>query len=104
MDTLYYVLKRLSGLLNVGIFCMNSQDRSLMSYQENLDSSPIYHSAPLREGLLEGAQNQEEPYIYRDEYKVYFACIRAEDLFYLIGPMSLELLERMELHLSLIHI
>lgn len=98
MDTLYYVLKRLSGLLNVGIFCMNSQDRSLMSYQENLDSSPIYHSAPLREGLLEGAQNQEEPYIYRDEYKVYFACIRAEDLFYLIGPMSLELLERMELH------
>lgn len=99
MNTFFYILKRLSTLLNVGIFCMDSREKSLISYQENLESSPIYRSGPLREILLEGAAKQEAPYIYQDEYKVYFACVRKEELFYLIGPMSLELPERMELHL-----
>ena len=41
---------------------------------------------------------QEEPYIYKDKFGVYFAGIKKEELVYMIGPMSLKVFDRVEIH------
>lgn len=91
-----YLLTRISILMNVGIFRVEKE--VIQSYQEHSESNPIVHSERLREQLITGASSQEIPYIYQDEYSVYFACVKAEEVFYLIGPMSIRLIERVELH------
>lgn len=91
-----YLLTRISILMNVGIFQIEKD--TIRSYQEHSESNPIIHSKRLRERLITGASNQEIPYIYQDEYSVYFACVKADAAFYLIGPMSIRLIERVELH------
>lgn len=91
-----YLLKKIAILMKVGIF--RSQNGELTSYQKHAEYNPILHSERLREHLIEAASRQEFPYLYKDKYSVYFACIQAEDSFYLIGPMSIQLLERVELH------
>lgn len=91
-----YLLKRIAILMKVGIF--RSQDGELTSYQEHTEYNPLFHSEKLREHLIEEASGQELPYIYKDEYSVYFACIRERDTYYMIGPMSIQLIERVELH------
>ena len=91
-----YLLKRIAILMKVGIF--KSQGRDLISYQENTEYNPLFHCERLRQELMEMALKQEKPYIYKDEYSVYFACIHEKDAYYLIGPMSIQLIERVELH------
>ena len=91
-----YLLTRISTLMNVGIFQVE-KDR-IKSYQEHCELNPITNSVALREKLILGASEQEVPYICKDEYSVYFACIRTESANYMIGPMSIRLIERVELH------
>lgn len=91
-----YLLRRISILMNVGIFC--EKDGNMEIFQEHAEHNPISQSGELRKKLKHGADAQDEPYIYKDKYMVYFACICKEDAFYMIGPMSLELLNRVELH------
>lgn len=91
-----YLFTRISILTNVGIFCV--QQNKIDSFQEHDEYNPIICSEKLRTILIEGSMKQEEPYLYKDQYAVYFACVRKRDKFFLIGPMSLKLLERVDLH------
>lgn len=91
-----YLLTRISILMNVGIFRVTED--SIKSYQEHCELNPIACSKELREKLICGATGLGFPYIYKDEYSVYFACIQVKDVNYLIGPMSIRLIERVELH------
>lgn len=91
-----YLLTRISVLMNVGIFRIEKDE--VLSYQEHGEFNPIVCSEELRNLLIHGADTQANPYIYKDEYGVYFACIQVGKIHYLVGPMSIRLLERVELH------
>ena len=91
-----YLLRRFSTLLNIGIFC--ADEKHLQCFCDSSEYNPICKCEPLRRMLWEGADAQKEPYIFMDEYMVYFACIRSEGQYFMIGPMSLELLNCVELH------
>ena len=91
-----YLLTRISILMNVGIFQVDGE--KIKSYQEHSELNPIACSEELRAKLIHEATEQKLPYIYKDEYSVYFACIQTENINYLIGPMSIRLIESVELH------
>lgn len=91
-----YRMERLSSLINTGIFIL--QNGRLESYQENVEYNPIYQSEELRKNIIKQTDAQKVPYIFRDEYQVYFACIKNKNRYYFIGPMSTEGLGRVELH------
>lgn len=89
-------MERLSSLINTGIFQLyNGQ---LEFFQENEENNPIYQSEEFRKKLIKQTDAQEVPYIYRDEYHVYFACIKTKNSYYFLGPMSTEGMGRVELH------
>lgn len=96
MDNQEFILKRIASLMGVGIYGWT--EGQLVSYQEENDNNPLYRNEKLRELLCRGADLQEKPYVYQDKYCVHFACIKKSDKYYMIGPMSLELLNRVELH------
>lgn len=91
-----YMMERLSTLLNTGIFCVEGD--VIKSYQENQEYNPLYQSKNLRKKLIKKANEQKMPYIYKDERQIYFAAIRKDTRYYMIGPMSIEMLSRVELH------
>lgn len=93
-----YWLERFSILMNVGIFCINTDGNEWQDFQENSEYNPIAQSQKLRNILMGGAEKQKEPYIYKDEFTVYFACIKKEQSYYMIGPMNLKLMGRVDLH------
>lgn len=96
MENKDYILKKISSLLGIGIF--HVQENEIIHFKEPPESNPIYRSRQLRSVLAKGADRQEKPYIYKDEYMVCFVCIKAKGSYYMIGPMSLELLGRVELY------
>ncbi|MDD3361425.1 MAG: AraC family transcriptional regulator [Hespellia sp.] len=91
-----YLLRRISILNTVGIFCIGKEEDAVQSFQEHSEYNPIAQSEALRQRLIGGAKRQKEPYICKDDLSVYFACIQQEEHFYMIGPMSLKLLDRVE--------
>ena len=90
-----YLLKQISNLLHVGIFCIEGE--TIVSYEEFAEYNPIFLNAPLRKKLLEGALMQQLPYIMCDSHCVYFACVRKEDAFYMLGPMVCRIPDYVEL-------
>lgn len=88
--------ERFSRLMQIGIFVQD--EKGLHCVSEEYKNHPICCSAALREKLINGAGNQNVPYIYQDEYQVCFVGIRHKGKFYLAGPMSLQSLGRIELH------
>ncbi len=91
-----YRMERLSSLINTGIFKWHND--CLESYQENQENSPLCHSEELRNRLIQMTDAQKAPYIFRDEYHVYFACIKNKKSYYFLGPMRTEAMGRVELH------
>ncbi len=96
MEGLSYVLKKIATLAKVGIYY--TEGEGLQSFAQNTEGNPIWGSVRLRELLQKGADQQEEPYVYQDEYTVYFACLKKGKDYFFVGPMSLKLLSRLELH------
>lgn len=91
-----YTFVQLSHLLHIGIFCL--RDQKLISYEENPRYNPLYENQKLREHLIAMAENQELPVIYPDEFGIYFICIKKENQYYLMGPISSRMLSRVESH------
>ena len=80
-------LRKLALVSRVGLI-YRAPDGVLTALYDVPEENPLYVCASLREKMLHGADSQEMPYIYRDSFEVYFACIKAPDGHYLIGPMS----------------
>ncbi|GAA0790646.1 hypothetical protein GCM10008910_00580 [Faecalicatena orotica] len=91
-----YKLQKIAGLLKIGIFYIT--EKGVCCCQEHNLSNPLYLSNALREDLMKQAEAQTEPYIYKDDYQVCFACLKSGGAYYFAGPMSLKLLSRLELH------
>ena len=71
-----YILNHLAKILHTGIYCL--REDKLTVYEENTAYNPIYKSGELRAKLSRGANAQEEPYIFMDEYQVLFVCVRRD--------------------------
>ncbi len=85
-DDKSYILTQLSLLQNTGVFLWN--ENIIKSYQENTDYNPLYSCRALQKYIKERADEQSKPFILCEENQVYFSCIKAEEGYYMIGPMS----------------
>ena len=90
-------MRHLALLLKTGFF--RWEEGELSVFQENPEDNPIYNSGSLRCLLMEGAENQALPFVFRDEFRVCFACVKKDKAFYMFGPMSTEALGFYDLQL-----
>lgn len=90
-----FVLEKLEHLLHVGIVAVKKQH---IVIEKNQHHNPLYHSVALREKLIAGAEKQQLPFLLKDEHEVMFGCIKHNEHFFMIGPMCLEMLGRVQLH------
>lgn len=63
-----------------------AEDGALIPFFDLVDS-PLLHASELRRSLREGAAAQSAPYLQKDEFDCYYACLRAEGGFLMMGPM-----------------
>lgn len=94
MDT--FLLKNLSDLLQTGIFYIRKNEPD--DRRKIIESNPICQDASLRDMLVHAADMQTLPYLYQDEFQVYFGCVAAGDGHCLVGPMSVDFFDRLKRH------
>lgn len=90
-----FLLKKIAKLLNVGIVC--DDGKKLRSFSDSPEYNPVFSSEKFRENLKKETLQQKEPYLYRDNFSVYFAGIRRKEQYYFLGPMSMKGMSRNEL-------
>ena len=95
MENISFVCEKLEQLLGIGIICAEEIREEKPGFQEY---NPVYCCESLQKLLIAGADGQERPFLYQDKQQVCFACIRAKNRHYLIGPMCTMNLDRMETH------
>lgn len=91
-----FSIEKLERLLNVGIMALQKENITVVKKEQS--HNPLYHSKELLELLIAGADRQKVPFLYKDMYKVVFCCIKYVEEYYVVGPMCLEMLDRVELH------
>lgn len=91
-----YMLRQLSHLLHVGIFA--ATDNEIISYEENAEYNPLYKNETLRRRLIERVQEQSLPVILAEEQEIYFICIKKETLYYMMGPVCTQNMNRVARH------
>ena len=94
MDT--FLLKNLSDLLQTGIFYIRKNEPD--DRRKIIESNHICQDASLRDMLVHAADMQTLPYLYQDEFQVYFGCVAAGDGHCLVGPMSVDFFDRLKHH------
>ena len=82
-------IRILCSVLKVELVC-DAEDGSLTPFFDNISDSPLLHSEELRKSLRAGAVSQSAPYLRRDDYGCYYACLRTEGGFLMMGPMAHE--------------
>lgn len=96
MERYRYTMTRMTQILHTGIFGV--QDHCVLAYEEAPQYNPLYVNAALREELIQAAARQQEPYIHRDAYEVFYVCVHCEDTDWLMGPLAAEEMSRLERH------
>lgn len=96
MNNQKYILSHLAGIAHTGIYCM--QEKQLVSYEEHSEYNPICHSGTLRCTLADRAEVQKEPVIIRDEFHMFYSCVKWENTYYMMGPFSTQVMSRIERH------
>lgn len=92
-----YFLKHIAELLHTGI--ITEQEGRITSYEENPQYNPLCRNEALRRRLRETADSMELPVIIKDDYEVYFVCIRmGADEYCMAGPMAAVGMNRVERH------
>lgn len=86
MENQIYLLSHLAGIFHTGVFCL--QGERLISYEDNPEYNPIYSNQSLRLALKRGADAQREPFLIGDSFHVLFLCVKREDQYYMVGPLS----------------
>ena len=59
----------------------------MIPYFDDTEGSTLVSDAGLREKLREGAGEEAKPYLYQDEYQVYYAVLPQKDGWLYAGPM-----------------
>lgn len=85
------LMKKLELLWGGSIFYTSSEAEQLKSYGTYLDcENPLVHSNDLAVNLIRRSMEQDVPVVYRDEFGINYACIRSQNIFYIIGPACSE--------------
>lgn len=96
MNDQKYILSHLAGIFHTGIFCL--QEERLISYEENPEYNPIYNNETFRFSLAGGADKQKEPLVISDDFHMFYICVKWEDIYYMLGPLSTQVMSRTERH------
>ena len=91
-----FVFERMAHLLGIGIILVKNEN--IEAFQSQTEQNPIYKNMEFRSRLRDAADEQEIPYIYRDEFNVFYSCIKTEKSYVMIGPMATEYLNRSRRH------
>ena len=91
-----YILSHLAGIFHTGVFCQ--QEDKLISYEENPEYNPIYNNEELRLKLTCNTLKQKEPVIIKDDFHVFYICVKWENACYMMGPFSTWVMGRTERH------
>lgn len=93
------LLKKMENLIGIPIFYKKSGQSELHSFAIHPEKGEILYNTPeLVEMLEKSADRQTVPVIYKMQDKVYFVCIKTEDAYYMVGPISVESLNYIEIH------
>ena len=82
-------LRKFALIARVGLL-RESADGAIESLGHIPDDHPVLFCAALRESLRSHADSQDDPFLMRDSFDVCFASIKAGQVYYYIGPMSLQ--------------
>lgn len=96
MNDQTYMLSHLAGVFHTGVFCQ--QEDQLISYEENPEYNPIYHNEKLRTWLIHRSDTQKEPIVVRDDFRIFYVCVKDESIYYMMGPLSTQVMSRAERH------
>lgn len=92
----YVSIKNLSDLLQTGIFYVEKS--GLDDSWKTDEMNPLCQDDALPDMLTHAADRQEAPYLFQDEFQVYFGCVAAENGHCLIGSMSVDFFDRLKRH------
>lgn len=96
VDDRKYILNHMAGVFHTGVFCQ--KEDQLISYEENPDYNPIYNNESLRLALIRDADEQKEPIVVSDDFHVFYICVKRENAYYMMGPLSTQVMSRTERH------
>jgi AraC-like DNA-binding protein len=93
------LIKKIERLWGTPIFFIGDRTQVPKCFGSFPDTdSPFVHSTELVTLLTGRCEQQLQPVVYKDENRVYFCCIKAENGFYLTGPVCTEDLNPLQLH------
>ncbi len=93
------LMKKIEFLWGTPIFFTRGREQKLQSFGTfSEEESPFLHAPFLNRKLMEQCARQSLPVIYKDEYQMYFICVKAREGFYLIGPVCTGELDYVQLH------
>lgn len=92
-----YVIEKIAHLAKTSIFRVTGSGE-ILPFQSEYEANPIYQSPSFREKLMTQTNQVDFPYIYKDKYSIYYACIKAEDSYCMVGPMATEYLNHVRRH------
>lgn len=96
VDNQEYMLCHLAGVFHTGVFCQKKGQ--LISYEDNPEYNPIYSNEALRISLIHRTGIQKEPVIVRDDFQMFYICVKQESVYYMMGPFSIQVMSRAERH------
>lgn len=91
-----YILRHLADIFHTGVFFF--QESQMISYEESPEYNPIYNNEALRVKLTCNTGKQKEPVIIKDDFQVFYLCVRKENAYYMMGPLSTQVMGRTERH------
>lgn len=96
MGNQQYILSHLAGVFHTGVFCL--QENQFVSYEENPQYNPLYSDETFRLTLMRHADAQEEPVVSKDDFHMFYICVKWEESYYMSGPLCTEVMGRAERH------
>ena len=81
-------LHRFSAVTGVDLLSETS-DGGLTAFFDSSADSPLVNDKKLREILREGASERPSPYLYKDDFDIYYAVIRYQACWLYLGPMGI---------------
>lgn len=92
------LMKKMELLLELPIFYTEDKEIIPKSFGTFPEESPFIHAPFLAKLLIEKAERQILPVIYKDENELFFICVKGKKGFYLTGPICTNKMDFVRLH------
>lgn len=92
------LMKKMELLLELPVFYTEDKETIPKSFGMFPEESPFIHAPFLTKLLIEKAERQILPVIYKDENELFFICVKGKKGFYLTGPACTKKMDFVRLH------